>query len=391
MANGKPFEIKHPMEKYLFLEGSVLAAVRNRPQANTNVDMWMYSADGFSQHGQCITDKEGRFNFALSDFYGRWNLSLQTKKDGRREQLRILLERNFAPTPKTFSFRDTHLPLHSFAEKASDVMTSAVREETSPVIPNDSVYAIREVEITEKRRRERETEVANVAFDMAREIDVVRDKGKLRSNSFFEYLLTIPGFSDSEHEEGSSGGVECASIYRATTYRVYCQYKGRHVIFVVDNMLARITSMDYNTREFVNNYNECIIENHFLYTGIKDLSVDEVTSMMIDEDGNSALKYCPHCDKNKSMAVVYVYTDPTKKQQKEALGIRQTVIDGYSSPKDFYHAFYGNGILPESPDIRRTLYWDPAVHAGETGKATVQFYNNGMCKNLMIDAETLNR
>jgi hypothetical protein len=45
--------------------------------------------------------------------------------------------------------------------------------------------------------------------------------------------------------------------------------------------------------------------------------------------------------------------------------------------------------LPDEKDFRRTLYWNPDVKTDSLGRASVSFYNNGVCKKLSISAEGL--
>lgn len=56
------------------------------------------------------------------------------------------------------------------------------------------------------------------------------------------------------------------------------------------------------------------------------------------------------------------------------------------SPVLPYHLPNYSKSHPES-DYRRTLYWNPDLLLDENGEATVQFYNNGTCKQLFISAE----
>jgi len=53
----------------------------------------------------------------------------------------------------------------------------------------------------------------------------------------------------------------------------------------------------------------------------------------------------------------------------------------------FYHPQYDNNALPKEKDVRRTLYWNPNIQTDSTGGATIQFYNNAVCKDLSIDIE----
>jgi len=62
---------------------------------------------------------------------------------------------------------------------------------------------------------------------------------------------------------------------------------------------------------------------------------------------------------------------------------------GYSVPSKFYQVDYSQGIPADEQDYRRTLYWNPAVKTDKEGKATVSFYNNSSCRQIVVNAEGL--
>ena len=45
--------------------------------------------------------------------------------------------------------------------------------------------------------------------------------------------------------------------------------------------------------------------------------------------------------------------------------------------------------MPGDVDFRRTLYWNPDVQVDSTGQASVSFYNNGRCRDIVVSAEGL--
>ncbi|MDU8958794.1 MAG: hypothetical protein E7G31_21470, partial [Bacteroides sp.] len=58
---------------------------------------------------------------------------------------------------------------------------------------------------------------------------------------------------------------------------------------------------------------------------------------------------------------------------------------GYAPSVEFYSPDY-NSKLPDKPDHRRTLYWNPNIKTDENGNASIQFYNNSTCKKMIISA-----
>lgn len=55
---------------------------------------------------------------------------------------------------------------------------------------------------------------------------------------------------------------------------------------------------------------------------------------------------------------------------------RRLILQGFSICEDFYNPDYSKMPLPQNPDYRRTLYWNPALVLDEQGEASVTFYRN---------------
>ena len=86
----------------------------------------------------------------------------------------------------------------------------------------------------------------------------------------------------------------------------------------------------------------------------------------------------------RSPVTVFLYSHhdlPASRQK----GLRVTHFDGYSRVETFQMPDYS--LMPKEEDHRRTLYWNPAVKADGRGEATVEFYNNSSCKQLVVSAE----
>lgn len=82
---------------------------------------------------------------------------------------------------------------------------------------------------------------------------------------------------------------------------------------------------------------------------------------------------------------VYPYADDSRRV---VYRDRRYVFDGYAYADDFYHPNYKNRKAEEAPkDYRRTLYWNPSLTLDKTGKAEIQFYNNGKSGQISISAE----
>lgn len=87
--------------------------------------------------------------------------------------------------------------------------------------------------------------------------------------------------------------------------------------------------------------------------------------------------------------VIRLIPYPDDKYKYEKPGYRQTTLQGYSIPAEFYHADYSYGVLPDEADYRRTLYWNPALATDSLGRAYIDFYNNSCATRLRVNTETL--
>jgi len=396
MAGKKPFEPTQYMEQNLLIEGKVLEATRNRPAKNVKVTMWMYSiAEGASQRGECPADEDGSFNFALEDFYGTWDLSLQTKEKGKRKHSRILLDRNFGPEPKTLGYNETQIPekkADSRENNREELLVETPETDTDIALP-DSVRRIEEIVISARRRWRQENEglrYANVVYDVKNEVDMLRDKGNSEMGNFIEFLLRKPDFTSAENFPHKIRRF-CIECQFETIYMPTVIYKGRPVIFVVNNMPALYISMIEGDRDLdsLAKYN-CGDVTSFIFHIVNDLSTDEVETVTIDETSGTAIRHLPACYIDKDRYVmVHIYTNSDGKRRVDEKDIRTTRLQGFSKPVEFYSPDYSQIPLPEGKDIRRTLYWNPDVATDAEGKATVRFFNNDDCQVIRISAETV--
>ena len=88
---------------------------------------------------------------------------------------------------------------------------------------------------------------------------------------------------------------------------------------------------------------------------------------------------------------VYVnYTQRAKKEYLPDMVGDRCYFYGYAPPVQFYSPDYSMQ-LPDKPDHRRTLYWNPDIKTDKNGNASIQFYNNATCKKMIISAEGITK
>jgi hypothetical protein len=358
MAGVLPFEVKHPIEESLVIEGKVLSWMKKKPKSNVDVIMTLIS-DTTSQRGACITDQDGKFNLALQDFYGKSNLMLQTKEKGKLSENFIMLERAFSPKMKILDHLERKNPDNYLLTKkvAISVEADTIRsiEPTdkninSNINTNKKSHLLGEVTVKERKIHKREGEAlrdASIVVDVEKSVDQLIDKGEDERTNLLDFMMQInPYFS---YIIGSGG-----------------RYKTNDVVFVYNN-------------DVVDTFEEkCILES---------TTTAEIETVTVNEKTGTSIIYN---NKNTGFEVViFIYTYKNFRRRTEPVGMRKTKLQGYSAVKEFFNPRYDYTPLPNEKDYRRTLYWNPDVKTDANGKATVTFYNNSSCNNFNISAETV--
>ncbi len=359
MAGIEPFELKHHIEKGIVIDGQVLSLYRKKQKENIEVSMWMYSEEGFSQQGKCITDEEGRFNFLPDDFYGTWELLLQTKENEKRKENRIVLDRHFSPQTKEYSYYDINL-LRKQPIQETGVSTDLSnnididKEDINIEQTNPKSYLLPDVTIKGKKWTKREEEglkIANVIYDVSSETDKIKDLGENYTENIPTFLLNTNNF------------FSVSNGYK---------YKNKPVLFIINNMEICRSSWE----------------------DISNVLVQDIETIMISEKIGAYCSYMPFdlsctiCeDVDPRTLLIFLYTYENGNKHDDPKGIRKTKIVGYDQSKEFFVADYSSVVLPDEKDFRRTLYWNPNVKTDNTGKANVSFYNNSSCKQINISAE----
>lgn len=360
MEGLEPFTAKHPIEEGILMDGKVLSILAKKEKKNIDVLFWMIKG-GQSYKGKCKTDENGNFNFLL-DMYGVWDLSIQTMNEKKRKDYRILLNRTFAPEPRSYTGFDKEVWLDNSLKTPEPIPDSTAllfgeikyTTETTPTNPEGyKEYTIKEVVKTAKRpltMMQQAARKASLSYDVGKITDSHRDIGDSEASDIVHMLQ-----DENKYFSITQNGDNSAE------YR----YKGRPVHFLFDG----IESEHSTTRK------------------VEELMGDEVERIMIVEDREIARNYYPTDDKESVIIILFFFKGGIR--PKEPLGVRQTTFQGYSESKEFYSPFYHPGIPILESDFRRTIYWNPDVIIDEEGKAKVEFYNNSSCKKLIISTEGL--
>jgi len=389
MTGNAAFVVKHPIEKGLVIEGSVLSTILKKKVENVDLSIALIS-DSTSQRGKCITDKEGKFNFALQDFNGKGKLILESKIDGKLNEKNILLDRNFNPTIKNYSFAET-----SLTEYIKSVVDTVIQKDTLGNVQADPKskftmdkknHQLANVDVKAKKKQTALPPVKiNIQYQVEKEIDNKRDLGARVPEDINIFLDNVSKYFT--WEPTADGGTKA-------------RYKGsKEVLFVRDDspLLVgdiNVVNSDMKVGQSIDNSVGNVAvglqgnsSEHIDDQRSRMPLLDEIESVSIVEDYASIMRIFPRV--NDATKTVLVIMHLKKNYQKELLGIRNTYLDGYAYVKEFFNPRYDRTLLPDETDYRRTLYWNPNVKTNKDGKATISFYNNSSCKVLNISAETV--
>jgi len=359
MEGLEPFNAKQPIEEGILMDGKVVSLLQKKEKKDIEVLFWMLKGDQ-SYKGQCVTDKNGNFNFLL-DMYGNWDLNLMTKIEEKRKEFRILLNRRFTPEPRSYTGFDKEVWFDNSvktAEQAPDSTALLLGEikyatETTDYNPEGyKHYTLKEVVKTARRPLtmvQQAVRKASISYDVSKVSDSRRDIGESESADIMNMIQDEnPYFS----------------IIQLGENKVEYRYKGRPVRFLINGDQSEYVT----TRK------------------IDELLQDDVEKVVIVEDREITRFYYPMDLTEPVLIMLFLRKSSWRK---EPIGIRKTTFQGYSMSKEFYSPFYRPGIPIIESDYRRTLYWNPDVQLDSNGSAKVEFNNNGSCKKIVISAEGL--
>lgn len=388
MTGVTPFNPQHPLEKELAAEGKITSLIRKKNLKDVEI-MMILLTDSFSQRGTAKTDIDGRFGFEMKDFNGEGKLILRSKINDRQKETNIMLDRNFSPGLKPYGFNELNFTDYFKINQNSD-------NKTFSTIPNElledsvlrklsmseKIHVLEELVVTEKRKPVK----VSVKYNVSGEMDKIKDTGDWEPAS-------VEGFLEKLNQYFS---------YKTDSNGSAFTYKGKHVYFVRDDSPDLVAAdiaelMNKSTADMVATENTTSTTESNTSTNstsenqafVQMPRFDEIESINIIEDYGSILRLFNGDPKYDPTTICVAVMHLKKKYQEEPAGIRNTTFMGYSYPKEFYSPYYGQGIVPDPKDYRRTIYWNPDVKTDNQGQATVSFYNNSTCHSMNVSAETV--
>ena len=396
----KPFKLRYTPEQGISVNGTVLNYTSNKPVSNIYLSSMLSLRDdpaatdgdentkpSDNTHiGIVNVGEDGRFEFTTG-VTGKWNLVLGVTNDkNKAKSSRILIDRGFSPKPKNYKVSDMQISSDNIAsnkgelpqivaDTASDNGLINFTEEEAAKLLSERTHQIKEVVVkSEDESPEKLIYKARANamkyYDIESELSNFEDEGET-INDIYQLLAAL---DDNFFVERSENAIAPKSVTDSEyKHSWYLTYKTKEPLFII-------------------NYQQ----DHGDIPWWDAIELLAIKSIYISEDEETIMKWAdPHKitqfeATRRYSAVIFIEMHPLGKvPAKPRRGVRKTWIDGYSTPVEFYSPDYS--LLPKDEDYRRTLYWNPNVKTNGEGKATVEFYNNGSCRNIDISAETLTK
>ena len=405
-----------PIENQMYLHGHLRSKKKRFPVENVDITAYLYNRKGENMKASFTTGVDGKYFFTLPEISGEWNLQLSSKYDDEPQDYIIGIDRNFSPASRWLSPYETR----QVEVDTTKVYRSALMEiDETPILMTKQNHVLQNVTVkgkspwgdfkksswfdeTDARRH------ATLYYDADADAEAYLDKGEMLP-TVMEWLKSKNNLIDGEEKPneiyvrrarvevlGDNNDrdvleksledlihieLEDEAPLKYSRYNIIygdgLTYRGRPVVWIVDNSFCSITGYNRRTLSVFNA--DCLGAAVSLPTFI-----DEVKSVYITDDQYFLSQYILS-DELSSLrpAIVFVYTHP--KYFFKQKGLRRTHFVGYSECETFQMEDYSK--IPPMEDFRRTIYWQPDVKTDSEGKAKVEFYNNSSCREMFISVE----
>ena len=399
MAGITPFAPTHKIEKGIVVEGSVKSIIKKKTQENIDVKMSLFS-DSTYQQASCPTDSAGSFNYLTSDFFGKWNLQMETQKNGKRKEYWITLDRAFSPQGRAYSFYDTYIPeMKTSKDKKRFLLDETKSSKDAEAFLNDSIElaeaskgakTLKEVVVKAARNQAGTiSKGINIVYDVADEENKLEDQADAYNENVYEFLTRINPFFSNNNFVTPNPKYKGRKVIMKLSYQTNKNDKSQ----LWENILVSFSGMgesiksNPNAQETEKDKEE---DQEEMYLQIKMLNSSDIESIAVIEDRPTCITIEPKLINDPTPFVIIILKLNNKRlKEREPVGVRVTTLQGFSQPRAFYSPNYKEYQLPKEEDFRRTLYWNPNVKTNSKGKASVSFFNNATCKEMNISAETM--
>jgi hypothetical protein len=373
-GNHVPF-LFHQPEKGLVLEGRVRSVLEEGdadwPNGIDRVELRLeQDIKGQIYRSLVKLDTAGSFRLLFDDFDRRRQIRFSIldieKKDTIATACRysVLLDRVFSPLPRAYSFFDTAIRTPAVFSLMDDT------KEKSDIT---KVQILPEISVFEKNKRQ-----TFLTYQVDREKALWRDQGIAYPESLYDYLKQegVPIKKVYRRRTGGTIGSKYTAWHRDP--KTNASYK-----YFIGGTEVQLVA--YRSGKWKNGVS--YIFNRIPLDEIQRINIYDSKDAYKSVVDYGPLHRIPQGKLWTISLVPYAQSDSIDRQSQTH--IRTTKLEGYSVPKAFYAG--KNPPLPGDVDYRRTLYWNPDVKTDGFGKASVDFYNNGTCRKIAINAEGLTK
>lgn len=423
MSGNAPFEKRQPIEDRLYLDGRILprrlyadgafSTKKKKASAadvsDVRLNATLYNKEGEVLRGNLITERDGHYAFSVPECTGDWTLVLSTKKSEKYQNYVVSINRRFAPQPRDFDsgeaqlypvtgtpfrFRTGHFtPIDSLPNDDKSVRLGQA------VVKADGKKTGRLA--WEYRRRSAER-LSELHFNLEDEAEKFYDRGE-EPPFMARWLLTHPIiFREYFVKRRALGWIKGGN----GDVNVYLNGETTTLSGKGGSGIAMLTHPDYLLIEKANHHVSSVKvkpENAAqIFRGLckgellptmdwaPEMSIDEFREVYVAFDVKTT-EFISHYENANQIVErdrpIYVFYYPHYMRNIKHKGVRTTRYQGFNQPVSFQANDYS--LMPPQEDFRRTLFWEPDVQTDEEGHATVEFYNNSTCRELLLSVEGL--
>lgn len=373
MSDIEPVDLVQPAEDMQVIDGRIVGwSKKEQDRSDTHVNLMIMQGREYNV-GTAVCDEDGAFAIAFEEaVQGDCIGYFEVTKNDKRQRVNVALNRGFSPTPRAYEpVEMVFSEPEAAAEEKSEIESYgelALETETFEWVDTFPKVRILPEAHTEGKRVNRGDaglmarftwlggeatgkRLASVFYNINEELTNLLDTGEgepylwewlEKKNKHFEAELVIPT---------ELGDEESPSVSYTLTYR------GRPVVLRWDN--AGTTYHD------------------------AEVAMSEVKSLAICDDPEAIQEIAPTLydslvsSSGRQPVLFLLYTSqlPSIAEQTKK-GVRSTILHGYSYVSEFHSPNYRTESLPDPTDMRRTLYWDPALVTNEQGRCSVVLFNN---------------
>lgn len=387
LAGVEPVRIDSMPEQGIEVRGRILERYRNKPKPSISVSAMLSRVDttGVIKTFTFTTDENGRFTFRDS-ISGNWMTIISSSNKDKVSGNRIFLDLSAHPAPRGYEAGEltvlidslTTLPL---ADVAAD---------------NDSMYlqipgmkTLKEVEVTGEYTAAQEMagymESSIAAYDIMKEVNALRDKGKRgRMRTLADVLPMINGKFFVDKNDSLLFDGKKALIFADPDFGSNKAVLDE--IMGVDDLISTSDGDLSMHSPYLGSIPADYVKN--VYINTEQSAMIACASRMADRTGKSRFDTLKDINRNYG-CVVFIEFYPDRRSTLKT-GVRRDIIEGYTlSNVEFYSPDYS--VIPPGvePDYRRTLYWNPDATPDASGITRLRFYNNGSARTFNVSSTAL--